>query len=227
MSNLDFIKKRSAEARFLASIVVDASGSVEKMWENFVNALDTFVKSSCQDEITKKKVDLQVVTFNDEPTLVQDFAPIDTVDIRSSISHVSPSGCTNMNKALNFMLDNLEKCRNEYKQLGTYRHHKKLAFLISDGAPTEDMTSSVTRIKKLEKDFGLVFYAIGINNIDCVNLKRYFDNTLFCEEMDPTRLFNWLSKATQVISESAPGEKIQLPALPEGVHFVKEVPPIC
>ena len=113
-------------------------------------------------------------------------------------------------------LDLIEERKGQYRSHGI-PYYRPIVMLLTDGYPQHDSTSDLnraaSRIKEMQEENHLTFFAIGTANADMDMLNtlsntpaRKLDGTKFVE------LFQWLSNSITAISQSTMGERIQLPS---------------
>ena len=130
-------------------IVLDVSGSMNTKIERARDAVGAMLKASNpQDEFF-------LITFADQPTLVQDFTP-NVEDIQSQLVFTTPKGRTSLMDAIVLAVSNMRKARFQRKAL----------VIVSDGG---DNRSRYTEkdVKSLIKEQDLLVYSIGVFDREC------------------------------------------------------------
>jgi uncharacterized protein YegL len=87
--------------------------------------------------------------------------------------------------------------------------------LITDGAPTDDISSAIEAIRMGEATGALNFFPIGIQNADMQVLNRLTSGKREALKLDGLKfreLFLWLSASIKSVSQSSPGELVPLPS---------------
>jgi uncharacterized protein YegL len=170
-----------------------------------------FFESIKADEIAQWAADICVVEFNDQAKKVLDF---DSVH-KQTVPYLSASGCTAMAQGVNTALDLLEQRKNEFQRFGV-DYYQPWMVLMTDGEPTDspfDIEKAAQRACELIENRKLTIFPIGIGQGANMNqLKK------FSPKRPPLRLkglnfadfFEWLSASVQRVSQSTPGEKIEL-----------------
>lgn len=197
-------------------LCLDTSGSMLGTKISELNAgVKQFFNAVLNDEIAKYSVELCIVTFSSSATKVLDFSSIEKqVDAFSKINLVA-SGNTAMGQAVNMSLDLLDQRKREYQDKGV-DYWQPWLVLMTDGQPTDDITSAATRVTQLINDKKLTIFPIGIG--DGVNMTRLKQ---FSPKREPLKLkglmlsefFNWLGKSVKSTSQSTPGTTVKLPPI--------------
>lgn len=182
---------------------------------------NAFIKDTLKDDIAASRVDIKIIQFNSTVSDVTDWQPISSC---ASEVCLSATGCTSMGSALNYAFDELLTQKSKYKTLGIPAHHRQILLLVTDGEPTDDVTSAVSRIAELERINGLQVWALAIPGANEKKLKGWFERTLVNKTADTTQFFRWMSKSMQELSKSHPGEKPQYDELPDNVAFLDKIP---
>ena len=205
------------EAHLACVLLLDTSASMAgEPIDNLNQALQNFKDKVSMDEMAKKRVDVAIVQFNDTASLVQDFTPI---------SHMEPitltaGGLTAMGAGINMAID-LVKSRNRfYNELGT-PVYKPWIFMISDGAPTDNMEVAFRRIQEEEskgKHGKLKFWALGVPGYDQNIMFRLTKRVMELRDTDFSGIFDWMAESMVAISVSRVSEEPRLPSLPQNAR---------
>jgi len=135
-------------------------------------------------------------------------------------------GGTALGNAMNFLMDEMGKQvqKTTYEKKGDW---KPIVFLLTDGAPTDDISAAV---KRWHSDFrnraNLVAISFG-NQADTSVLKQFTDNVLIFDNTDASayeEFFKWISSSIETKSMNialSPGDEFQLPDT-DGVILQKE-----
>src|SRR5579864_2527193 len=137
------------DAPVSVGIVLDVSGSMNSKIERARDAVGAMLKASNpQDEFF-------LITFADQPTLVQDFTP-NVDDIQSHLLFTTPKGRTCLMDAIVLAVSNMRKAR----------YQRKALVIVSDGG---DNRSRYTEkdVKSLIKEQDLLVYSIGVFDREC------------------------------------------------------------
>ncbi|RAL26909.1 vWA domain-containing protein [Thermoflavimicrobium daqui] len=198
-------------ARVPICLVLDCSGS---MWGEPISELNKgiqlFMKAIRQDDIAAHSAEIAVVSFGDEePKCELNFTSIGN----QAIPFLTASGRTPMGAAVKMGLDMLEKRKKMYSTTGV-DYYQPWLVLMTDGAPTDDITLAAERSSELANAKKLTVFPIGVGSAaDLQTLAK------FSPRRTPVRLkglnfsafFEWLSKSVIAVSQSTIGESVKLP----------------
>ena len=171
-----------------------------------INQLFDYIKN---DYTCAKRVELAVVTFNDEVKIVSDFAPIETKDP----VHFSANRGTIMGPALAFVSQRIKERLNEYKQHGR-SCYRPMVIMLTDGGPGDekDFLREKALINEASKKKQLQFFAIKVgeeenkeNNARHAALLNGIDYQVPVSGLDPKNFpdfFKWLSMSLRSRSSS-------------------------
>ncbi|MCX8063549.1 MAG: VWA domain-containing protein [Candidatus Hydrogenedentes bacterium] len=172
-----------------------------------------FFNALKEDEIARYSAEVAVVAFAGVPELIVNFDTVDKV-IPPVIDIIDPDhDGTSIGSAVKLALENLEVRKELYKSVGV-DYYQPWLVLMTDGQPTDSTHSEVaTRVQEMVRMRKLSVFPIGIGDNADLNTLR-----LFSPDRPPLRLkglnfkgfFEWLSKSVAKVSQSVPGEKIQL-----------------
>ena len=192
----------TSEHHMALVFLLDTSGSMSgKPINSLSEGLNRFKSEVCEDKQTRDILDVAIIEFNSKHKLVQEFCPIEymePVELRAT-------GLTNMAPAIQEALDMVDERSRLYKRTGT-APYKPWIMLISDGAPTDDITSVIARVKEMEADEKVSFRSLGVGLYDPETLHQLCgEKVLKLEGTDFTTFFNWMNKSMRSVSRSTPG----------------------
>ena len=126
------------EPHLACVLLLDISGSMFGGPIDSLNeSINRFKEQVCQDEIAKRRVDVAIVAFASEVTVVSDFVPVGKLqEIR-----LEAGGNTNMADGINQAVDMVKKRNAFYQKIGI-PYFKPWIFMITDGrsnSNAEDM----------------------------------------------------------------------------------------
>lgn len=201
-------------------ILPDCSDSMTQVMEGETRSglealnggLDTLVSEIHNDDLSKRRIELSVLPYGTE---VGEPTPFRTVDSQEfTLPTLQPMGITNTGKALNAALDLIEERKQTYKQKGS-EYYQPMLILISDGLSMDDLTSATERIKRLESEKRLSFFAIGVEGAEMSQLNSL--GTKPALGLKGTRfdeMFVWISQSAANVSASQPNDEV-MPAKPQ------------
>lgn len=197
-------------------LCLDTSASMRGEKIDELNAgVKQFFQAVLSDDIAKYAVELCIVSFSSQAKKILDFANIERqVDSFKNVNLVA-SGCTAMGAAVNMSLDLLEARKKEYQDKGV-DYWQPWLVLMTDGQPTDDISTAATRTADMADSKKLTIFPIGIG--DGANMQRLQQ---FSPKREPLRLkglmlaefFDWLGKSVKSTSQSAPGSSVKLPPI--------------
>ena len=202
------------EPRCPCLLLLDTSGSMSGAKINELNnGLRTFEDALRSDTMAAKRVEVAVLSFGP----VQTVQPPVTADAFQAPTLIA-SGDTPMGAAIKAAIDILSERKMAYRSngIGLFR---PWIFLITDGAPTDDVTSATAMIREGEASKSFVFYAVGVEGADMARLAQISVRTpLKLRGLAFRELFVWLSNSLGSVSRSTPGQAVTLtnPAAPNG-----------
>ena len=212
------------EPRCPVVILVDNSGSMQGRRIEMVNrALADFGKHIRRDTLTSLRVDVAVVCFNIDTRLVVDFV--------GGQEYAPPpplrlEGGTKIGNAVRAALDMVEQRKNWYRTHGA-TYYRPFILVLTDGRPEHDTeaekeaAAQAVREATENRHAKVVCFGIGGDSdrdgADIASIKRIIPGTyqnLVSTDQIPSVL-EWLANSLEVVSQSQPGEAVNLPA-PEG-----------
>ena len=207
------------EPHLACVLLLDTSGSMSGApIESLNRGLNNFIQQTAMDELARKRVDVAIIAFDDEPRVEMDFTPISQMEpVR-----LTTGGLTSMGAAINMAIDKVKERNRFYADLGT-RCFQPWIFMITDGVPTDDITTAAQRIHE-EENKGthgrLKFFALGVNDYDKETLFKLTKRVMELENTDFSGIFNWMSESMCIISASRVGENVPLGILPENARVI-------
>ncbi len=207
------------EPHMACVLLLDTSGSMSGApIESLNRAVNDFKEQTTLDELAKRRVDLAIIEFNDRARLVQDFMPISMMDR----VELGTGGCTAMGAGIEMAIDKVRERNSFYAAMGT-PCYKPWIFMITDGAPTDDIASARERIA-LEESKGrsgkLKFWAVGVPGYDRETLTSLTKRCISLDQADFRGIFNWLSESMVTISVSRVDENTALAPLPADAQVI-------
>ena len=207
------------EPHLACVLLLDTSSSMSgPPIDSLNNAINTFKKQTCMDDLAKKRVDIAIIEFNDAAHLVQDFVPLDQLQPVS----LSAVGCTAMGEGINLAIDKVKERNRFYASMGT-PCFKPWIFMITDGMPTDDISGARQRILDEESKgtYGkLKFWAVGVPGYSKETIQSLTKRCIELQDADFKGIFNWLSESCSIISVSRVDENPQLGELPKNARVI-------
>ncbi len=194
----------NSEPRCPVVLLLDTSGSMSGSPITELNkGLVTFKQCIEQDNLASLRVEIAIITFG-PVQMRQDFVTVD----QWTPQQYQANDVTPMGEAINYALDILEDRKQTYKN-GGIQYYRPWAFLITDGAPTDDWQTSAQRLKQAFNDKKIQFFAVGVQGADMGILKQITPDPSFppvaLNGLDFGSMFKWLSASLSSVSHSKPG----------------------
>ena len=179
-----------------------------------------FFEAIKSDEIARYSVELSVVVFQDNATVMLDFANIDRQDVPTLIA----DGNTSIGEGVNLALDILEKRKKEYSDKGV-DYFQPWMVLMTDGYPTDDPSLAIDRVNRLRTNKKLTLFPVAVGHDADIEILKQFstigDNMVLkvTSAEHFKEFFEWLSQSVTVASSSVPGDKPTLPPTPPEIEI--------
>ena len=207
------------EPHLACVLLLDTSGSMSGPALDSLNqAINNFIQQTSMDAMAMKRVDVAIITFDDKPELVMPFTPISQMQP----VNLTAGGLTAMGAGINMAIDQVKERNRFYASLGT-PCFKPWIFMITDGSPTDDISTAVQRIQEEESKGThgkLKFFALGVSNYNKQVLFQLTKRVMELEDTDFSGIFDWMSESMCAISVSRVGENVPLTELPENARVV-------
>lgn len=195
-------------------VLLDTSGSMQgEKIAKLNEGLQTLKSELCKDAQAADRVEIAIVTFDNEIKVVQDFASPDQL----SISTLVAGGLTHMGSGILKALDMVESRKQVYKQAGV-PYYRPWVFMITDGEPqgeAEHMVEDATRaVLDAETKKKAMFFAVGVDGANLDQLKRISPPNrvpIMLQGLNFRELFLWLSQSQAQVANSSTSDQVALP----------------
>ncbi|MBL17232.1 MAG: hypothetical protein CL767_08600 [Chloroflexi bacterium] len=199
------------EPRCPCVLLLDTSGSMQGAPIEALNrGLQTFKGDLMRDPVAPKRVEVAIVTFDNDVTIVQDFITADRFEAPKLECH----GMTHMAAGINTALDLVQARKDRYNQSGV-PYYRPWVFMITDGRPQGEMPDFVDlaaqRIQEEEATKRVVFFGVGVEGADIPILSEIVVRTpMRLRGLNFNELFVWLSRSMHAVSGSKVGGPVTL-----------------
>lgn len=205
--------ENNPSTRVPVCLVLDTSGSMSGAPINELSeGVRLFYDAVRSDETALYSAEISVVTFGGTVSRKVDF---NTLEHQSETPEFYANGGTPMGEAMNMALDMLEQRKSEYKASGV-DYYQPWIVLMTDGRPNGDsseLSRAIQRTCDMVNERKLTVFPIGIGEeADMDVLARFSPKRppLKLQGLNFREFFAWLSKSVSKVSQSTPGDKIQL-----------------
>ena len=205
--------ENNPSSRVPVCLVLDTSGSMEGDSINELNeGVRLFYDAVRSDETALYAAEISVVTFGGHASCQAGFS---TLEHQSEAPQFYAGGGTPMGEAMNMSRDMLERRKGEYKASGV-DYYQPWIVLMTDGMPNgspAELSRSIQRTCDMINDRKLTIFPIGIGeDADMDVLARFSPkrSPLKLQGLNFKEFFAWLSKSVSKVSQSTPGDKVQL-----------------
>jgi uncharacterized protein YegL len=141
----------------------DPSSSIFKLNEG----LKVFERAVKGMKLARDSVEICIITFGQDVKTIQEF--VQANDFVPPV--LDGQGETPMGEAITVALRTLEERKNELRSREE-SYFRPWLFLLTDGAPTDDVTNAAAMLQQAHDDRGVVFFAVGMGDaVDFDTLK--------------------------------------------------------
>lgn len=200
------------EPRCPCVLLLDTSGSMRgEPIEALSKGLVAFKNDITKDPLASRRVEIAVVTFDNEVKVVQDFVTVD----QFNPPELSAQGQTFMGSAIHKALDLIQARKARYRQNGV-AYYRPWVFMITDGEPQGEPESVVQqaaqRLKADEAAKRVAFFAVGVEGADMAKLAEIVVRTpVKLIGLNFVEMFVWLSRSMEKVAQSKTDEQVALP----------------
>ncbi|MGD1704441.1 vWA domain-containing protein [Dapis sp. BLCC M229] len=200
------------EPRCPCVLLLDTSASMTGTPIQALNdGLETFRDNLITDDLAKKRVEVAIISFDNQVKIVQEFITADQFENPV----LTAQGQTYMGTAIHKALDMIAARKSEYRNNGI-SYYRPWVFLITDGEPQGESEKIVKeagdRIQQEEDNKHVAFFAVGVEGANMDKLGEIVQRTpLKLRGLDFREMFIWLSASMQQVSHSKVDEQVALP----------------
>jgi len=197
-------------------LLLDTSGSMQGPAIDELNkGLQLFKSEILKNATAAARIDLAIVSFNDQTTIEHDFGLIND---EYHMPILQASGSTAMVDAMRTAIKLIDGRKKYYKSSGQTYYRSNLV-LITDGYPDDgqDTEGLAAELKKEVSDKRFNFWPIAVESADMNILEKWaqphMKGNLPVMKLNGLKfgeLFMWLSASMSKISTSRPGEGIDI-----------------
>lgn len=212
LMNLEDLENNPS-SRVPVCLVLDTSGSMDgEPIAELNEGVRLFYDAIRNDETALYAAEVSIVTFGGGHRCHANFS---TLEHQSQVPSFYADGNTPMGEGVNMALDMLERRKNDYKNSGV-DYYQPWLVLMTDGNPNGDRSElerAIERTTGMINAGKLTIFPIGIGDgADMGTLARFSPKRkpLKLQGLNFKEFFAWLSKSVSKVSQSSPGDKIQL-----------------
>jgi len=176
-------------------------------------AIRAFQADLSSDSLAMQRVEVSVITYGGGVRTLCPFV--------SASEFLPPTlaadGDTPMGAAILQAIDAVTARKSWYKQNGLH-YYRPWIVCVTDGRPTDTWQLAAQRVREGEKRKEFAFFAFGVDGTDFGTLDQVAAverKPLKLKGHDFRSLFLWLSSSLRTVSNSNPGEQVQI-AVPAG-----------
>lgn len=203
----------NSEQRTPLVLVLDCSGSMEGnpifQLNQGLKLLEAELK---QDVIAAKRVRILVIKYGgyDECEMLGDWC--DAMDFTAPV--LEACGLTPTGQAVSLALSEIEAEKDRLKAAGV-PYTRPWMFLISDGQPTDNWMQAAQECRQAQAANKVAVFPISVGEQATESMGEFsrsgINGVKRLQGLQFRELFLWLSASMQVVSQSTPGGKAQLP----------------
>jgi uncharacterized protein YegL len=197
---------RNSEQKCLCVLCLDVSASMAEPDNEPISALnaglEAFVEAIKEDEITASRLEVAIITFDDEVNYVQEPDLVDYVTLPT----LRAGGTTKLADGVQAAIRKIDERKQYYRQ-HNINYYRPFIILMTDGEPDpdQDLTALSQRIAQGTEGNHFTFWAIGSQNYNHAKLAS------ICPASAPPKplkgvkyreFFQWLSNSMGVVSKS-------------------------
>jgi len=196
------------EPRVPCVVLVDTSGSMYgKPIQQLQDGLLALQLDLRSDPLASKRCEVAVIEFGDE-VKSYDFFPANEWEPPV----LEADGLTPMGSAIETALKVVDQ-RKAYLKFSGLQVYRPWIFLLTDGAPTDDVSFACKELTRWEKEGKASFFAIGVEGADFGTLASLSParQPIKLKGLAFREFFLWVSQSMRMVSASRPGDRVALP----------------
>jgi uncharacterized protein YegL len=160
------------------------------------------------DSLAAQRVEVAVVTFGGRVATIVPFVGAFAFNAPSLTAH----GDTPMGAAILRAIEEVSQRKRLYKENGLH-YYRPWIFMLTDGGPTDNWQAAAAKVHEGEKDKAFAFFAVGVEGAKFGVLRQIsVREPLRLKGLEFRRVFVWLSRSHERVSQSNPNEEVQLPS---------------
>jgi uncharacterized protein YegL len=173
------------------------------------DGLATLKQTLADDSLASRRAEIAIVTFGGTVTTIQDFVTVEGFHP----PHLHASGSTPMGHAIMQGLEMIAQRKATYRAAGI-SYYRPWVFLITDGGPDpgDPWQTAAMQVKQGEASKAFAFFTVGVEGANLDVLAQIATRApVKLKGLNFRPLFEWLSHSMQAVSQSSPGDKVNLP----------------
>ncbi len=200
------------EPRCPCVLLLDTSGSMKgEAIEALNRGLQTFRENLAKDPLASRRVEVAIVSFDNEVKVIQDFVTADQLEPPV----LAAQGQTFMGGGIQKALDLLQARKAQYRANGV-AYYRPWVFMITDGEPQGEpdhiVRQAAQRLQADEANKRVAFFAVGVENANMERLREIVVRTpVKLVGLNFIEMFVWLSRSMEAVAQSRPDEQVALP----------------
>ena len=201
------------EQKCLCVLVLDVSGSMRgEPIAELNRGLQDFYNEIKEDETTSQRLEVSIMTFNDNVKTLQEPALVDNFTMPT----LTAFGSTAMVDAVNEAIEKVEARKNWYKETGQ-PYYRPWIILMTDGEPDDDqdVDGLAKQIKQDTESKKYMFLPIGVGKDANMSVLSKMQGNIPPMKLQGTKFssfFKWLSASMGTVVNSTEGQQVNLSA---------------